>query len=128
MDHFSLINKTRDKTPPIPFRKIKDIVLGRSYELSLALITAKEARALTRLTKKKNAASNVLAFPLGERSGEIVLCPATARLQAKSYGYAPREFLAYLFIHGLLHLKGLRHGATMEKLERRVLKRFGFAS
>ena len=128
MQTFSLLNKTRGKSPRIPFRKIKDSVLGRSYELSLALITATEARALTKRLKKKDKASNVLAFPLGKNSGEVVLCPATARKQAKEYGYAPPEFLAFLFIHGLLHLKGLSHGATMEKLEQRLLKRFGFAS
>lgn len=126
METFSLLNNTRGKTPAIPFRKIKDGVLGSSYELSLALLTPAEARTLTRRTKKKNTASNVLAFPLGKRTGEIVLCPGTARAQAREYGYAPREFLAYLFIHGLLHLKGRHHGATMESEERRVLKRFGF--
>ena len=126
MQTFSLLNKTRAKVPAVPFRKIKDSVLGRSYELSVALISASEARALTRRLKKKDRASNVLAFPLGKKSGEVVLCPATARAEAAAYGYAPRDFLAYLFIHGLLHLKGLRHGATMEKLERRILKRFGF--
>ena len=33
MQTFSLLNKTRAKVPAVPFRKIKDSVLGRSYEL-----------------------------------------------------------------------------------------------
>lgn len=124
--NFSLLNATRGKTPRIPFARIATAVLGSSYELSVALLTPKAARALTRRVKNKNTASNVLAFPLGARHGEVILCPAQARAQAAEYGYAPRDFLAYLFIHGLLHLKGRRHGATMESEEQRFLKRFGF--
>ena len=127
-EHFSIRNKTSRVARDIPFKRMKDGVLGPSYELSVALISAREARALTRRMKKKNKASNVLAFPLGKDSGEIVLCPATARREAARYGMPPRDFLAYLFIHGMLHLKGRRHGATMEHEERRILKRYGFHS
>ena len=126
MNTFSLLNTTHGKTPAVPFKKIKESVLGTSYELSVALLTPAAARALTRRVKNKNTASNVLAFPLGVRHGEVILCPAQARAQAAEYGYAPRDFLAYLFIHGLLHLKGRHHGATMESEERRYMKRFGF--
>ena len=107
------------------FPKIKDAVLGRAYNLSLAFLSAAEMRAVTRKTKKKNKASNVLAFPLSKNSGEILICPATARMQCKAYGMSERVFVAYLFIHGLLHLQGLRHGVTMEREERRVMKTFG---
>lgn len=60
--------------------------------------------------------SNVLAFPLSPTSGEILIC----KQKAKPFT------VPYLFIHGCLHLKGLVHGATMEREERRFLKRFGF--
>lgn len=59
--------------------------------------------------------SNVLAFPLSKASGEILICKAAAK------PYSP----AYLFIHACLHLKGRKHGATMEREERRLLERFG---
>ncbi|MSR70526.1 hypothetical protein EXS62_00595 [Candidatus Kaiserbacteria bacterium] len=61
--------------------------------------------------------SNVLAFPLSKTSGEILICKAAA----KPYS------VGFLFIHATLHLKGLRHGATMEREEDRLLKRFGFS-
>ena len=61
--------------------------------------------------------SNVLSFPLSKTSGEILICKAAA----KPYT------VEFLFIHGLLHLKGLKHGAIMEGEESRLLKRFGFA-
>lgn len=36
-----------------------------------------------------------------------------------------RTYLAFLFIHGLLHLRGMDHGDTMEDEERRIMQQFG---
>ncbi|MDE2213364.1 MAG: rRNA maturation RNase YbeY [Patescibacteria group bacterium] len=121
---FSLINKTRGGIPRVPFEKIKNDILGRNYDLSAAFITRAQARAVTRRTKHKDKASNVLSFPLSPHSGEILICPAVARAQAPQYKKTYRAFLAELFIHGLLHLKGMRHGATMEHRERKIAAKF----
>lgn len=110
---------------PVQFEEIKQYVLGKRYDLSVAFLLPAEMRRVTRKTKKVNKASNVLAFPLSKTSGEILLCPDTARKQSSSYGMTPRVFLAYLFIHGCLHLRGLNHSVTMEREERRIMKRFG---
>src|SRR3989344_5223597 len=96
--NFSLLNKTRSKIPPIPFAKIKDAVLGRDYDLSLALITPQEARTVSRKTKHKDTPSNVLSFPLSKKSGEILICLGVARKQAPTYGLKYQTFLARLFI------------------------------
>ena len=112
----------------IPFKKIKDAVLGPRYDLSVAVITpaamrramkykklsSHEMRKVTLKTKKKDHVSNVLSFPLSKTSGEILLC----RAAAKPYT------VGYLFIHGVLHLKGLKHSATMDNAEKRLLSRF----
>lgn len=98
-------------------KKIKNAVLGRRYDLSVAFLTPAKMRAITLRTKKKNKVSNVLAFPLSPTSGEILICKAAAKPFS----------VEFLFIHGLLHLKSLKHGATMEREEDRLLKRFGFA-
>ncbi|MGH7141566.1 MAG: rRNA maturation RNase YbeY [Minisyncoccia bacterium] len=123
---FSLTNKTRSNIPAIPFERLKDTILGRGYELSLAFVTPKDARAITQKTKKKDKPSNVLAFPLSDRSGEILICPATARAEAPEYHCTPDVFLARLFIHGCCHLAGYRHSVTMEREESRIASRFGF--
>jgi len=34
------------------------------------------------------------------------------------------EFIIYLFIHGLLHLKGFAHGKKMEKEEEKIRLKF----
>jgi rRNA maturation RNase YbeY len=83
-------------------------------------------RAVTRKTKNKNRASNVLAFPLSKTSGEILICKETAKKEAPRWGMSQKAFVAYLFIHGLYHLKGYKHGATMERIEHRTFVKFGF--
>ena len=89
--------------------------MGRRYDLSVAFLSTTAMRKVTLRTKKKNHVSNVLSFPLSKTSGEILICKAAA----KPYS------VGFLFIHGLLHLRGLRHGVTMEHEEDRLLKRFG---
>src|SRR5262249_34419256 len=59
----------------------------------------------------------------GKKSGEIVICLDVARQQAPSYDLSYQDFCGLLFIHALLHLKGERHGPTMEKKERALLAR-----
>ncbi|MDO8552561.1 MAG: rRNA maturation RNase YbeY [bacterium] len=76
--------------------------------------------------KKKDYSPNVLSFPLGEYEGEIFLNVRKAEREAKAAGISARERVALLFIHGCLHLCGMKHGNMMEAEERRVLKRFGF--
>ena len=114
MANFSLINKTRVSLPPVPFKKIKEAVLPRTHELSLAFVDPAESRRVTKQTKHKDKVSNVLAFPLSKTSGEIIICPEGTG------DYT----IGYLFIHGLLHIKGMEHSATMDDAEERLLTRF----
>ena len=125
-DNFSLVNKTRTKVPRAPFSNIKKVVLGEDYELSTALLTESEMRKASVEGKHGDTAANVLSFPFSKTSGEILLCPATIRKQAKLYSKTPDDFLVYLFIHGLCHLKGHVHGVIMEDEESQIAKQFGF--
>ena len=96
------------------FKRLKKEVLGTKYDLSVAFLLPAEMRKVTKKTKKVDKISNVLAFPLSKTSGEILIC----RKVAIPYT------VPYLFIHGLYHLKGLKHGARMESAEQKLLKRF----
>jgi len=115
--HFSFVNKTRHTVSGVPFEKIKDAILGKKYDLSLAFVGPAESRRITKKSKKKDKVSNVLSFPLSKTSGEIIICPQAA----KPYS------VAYLFIHGLLHLKGHDHGGIMDSEELRFMRRFDIA-
>lgn len=91
------------------------------WELSLAFVGPKKARALNRSLRGKSYVPNVLAYRVGERHGEIIICPSIAKKQASDFLLPASCFLLLLFIHGALHLAGYRHGATMERTERALL-------
>jgi rRNA maturation RNase YbeY len=121
---FTLVNGTRGKIPRVPFSEMKKKVLGDAYDLSLILIGDKRSRTLNRTYRKKDHPTNVLSFPIGERIGEIYIAIPRVRIQAKKFDMRPDEFVGFLFIHGMLHLKGHLHGVTMEKLESKHLRAF----
>jgi len=104
--------------------RIKDAVLGKHYELSLVFVGDTRSRALNRAYRSKDKPANVLSFPLSHDAGEIFINPHRVEKEASRFDHSPRTFLIFLFIHGLLHLKGHSHGSTMEKTEQRLLKRF----
>ncbi len=105
---------------PAKFAKIKKAVLGEAYDLSFAFVTPAKMRQAMKYKKltpnelTKTKTSNVLSFPLSKHTGEILICKAAA----KPYT------VEYLFIHGLLHIKGLKHSDTMERTEDKILKKF----
>ncbi len=117
--------------PRIPFEKIAREILSepvptgkQGYELSLVVCGDSLARRVNRRYRKKDYAPNILSFPLGIYEGEIFLNVQAAAREAKKYGVPLKEHLALLFVHGCLHLKGLRHGRTMEATEQKVLRAF----
>jgi len=120
------IKKTiRGPAPRIPFERIAQKVLGNHYELSLVICGDRLAQRMNKAYRKKNYSPNVLSFPLSAREGEIFLNIPAVKRESKRYGNPLRERTALLFVHGCLHLKGLRHGRTMETTEKRVLREFG---
>lgn len=104
---------------------MKEKVLGKDYDLSLVFVGEQRSRTITRTYKKKDKVSDVLSFPLGEKEGEIVITPALAARQAKAFHTTPKKHIGFLFIHGLLHLKGYTHGSKMEHKERALRRDFG---
>ena len=121
---FSVVRKTRGTLPRVPFSRLKRAVLGEHYDLSLALVGPAESRRINRERRGKDSPANILSFSLSRDSGEIILCPAEARREAPERTLSYRAFIGLLFIHGLLHLKGLDHGSRMERKERAFCARF----
>jgi rRNA maturation RNase YbeY len=99
------------------YNKLKKDILGKKYSLSIAFISEKKSRAINKKYRKKDKPTNVLAFPLSKTAGEILLCKPVIRKEAKNFDKTFEEFLFYLVIHGMLHLKGMRHGSIMERAE-----------
>ena len=105
----------------IPFTRLKNTVLGRDFELSLVFIDNRLSRRLNSRYRGKNSPANVLSFPISPKTGEIFIDLVTARRELKNFEMPFEKFVAYLFIHGLLHLKGMKHGYTMEQTEKKLL-------
>jgi probable rRNA maturation factor len=107
------------------FELIKKAVLGSKYELSFVYISAQKIQELNKIYRKINKPTDILSFPLSKTSGEIFICKTEVKKMMAEFGRTYNNFLAFLFIHGLVHLKGYDHGPKMEKMEQKFRRKFG---
>ena len=114
-----------EKFSPTLWEKIKIEILGSNYELSLVFVSPKKIQELNRIYRNINKPTDILSFPLSKTSGEIFICKSAARKEAVKFDRAYENFLTFLFIHGLVHLKGYDHGDKMEKIEKKFRYKFG---
>ncbi|MCC7004862.1 rRNA maturation RNase YbeY [Candidatus Nomurabacteria bacterium] len=122
--NLTILNKTKSKLPRLPYLSVKNEVLGGKYELSLVFVGDTLSKKLNFKYRRKNKPTNVLSFPLNKTTGEIFINPNKAKKEAKFFGKSFNDFIAILFIHGLLHLKGMQHGSKMEGIEKKLAKKF----
>lgn len=123
-ENFSLINKTKGKLPSLPFVKLKDDILGKKYFLSVAYVNENISKRLNKTYRGKDKSTNVLSFRLHKNEGELVLCPAVIKREAKDFDKTFEKFLGFLVIHGMLHLKGMDHSVTMERQEKKYDQKY----
>jgi probable rRNA maturation factor len=121
---FAITRAASGKTPRVPFKRIKERVLGLSYNLSLVFIGDARMRSLNRAYRGRDATTDILSFPLDAEHGEMFISLNASRAKARERGMTESIYLAFLFIHGLVHLKGYDHGAAMERLEKRYCAHF----
>lgn len=124
-DNFEIKQESKGKLPRLPFVKMKNRVLGARYELSLVFASSSLSRKLNRTYRKKDKPTDVLSFPISKNSGEIFIDMKVAAREAKLFRKSPKNFIGILFIHALLHLKGYKHGSTMDKEEEKIRRIFG---
>ena len=111
-----------------------------AVELAVRLVPPAESRRLNRHYRGKDAPTNVLSFPASvdpavrpRPLGDVVICPAVLKREAREQGKSERAHWAHLLVHGVLHLVGYDHEADgdaqrMERREIAVLRRLGFAN
>lgn len=122
--NLTISRQTKGGIPNLPFLNIKEDILGKDYDLSVLFPTLDLAEELHIKWKKKPGPVNILSFPLDENEGEIIMTLSQARKEAKNFERSYHNHLIFLFIHGCLHLKGMTHGAKMEKEERIFYKKY----
>ena len=109
------------------------------HELSILLTTDEHIKYLNNNYRKKNKATNVLAFPAGDTMapvpeprplGDIVICGPVVAREADEQQKPLEEHWAHIVIHACLHLCGYDHeleseAERMEARERALLSEFG---
>jgi probable rRNA maturation factor len=93
----------------------------RAGDVTIVFIADERMADLNFRFRRKNRTTDVLAFPLTEKSapngrvqGEIYISLDQARRQAREYGITLGEELKRLVVHGTLHLLGYDHHRRAE--------------
>lgn len=120
----TITNTTKGKPPRLPFVYMKEAVLGKKYELGVSFLSPKKQKDINFKYRSINKTTNILSFPLTKTSGDITFDLAKVKRDAPLFDMSYPKFLKFLFIHGLLHLKGFDHSSIMEKQEQKFLKMF----
>ena len=113
-----------------------DAALGNDARgVSVSFITREEIRDLNARYRGVDAPTDVLSFPAPapfdlETLGDVAVCVEIAEEQAAEYGHSLRRELAFLVVHGILHLKGFGHATEegafeMERMQNEVLNSRG---
>ncbi len=119
-----ITNLTKGALPKAPFGVLAAKILSANYELSLTFVPPAKMRTFSQQYKGDPTHMNVLSFPISKISGEIIVCPATAKTEAKEFDHTYEQHLSYLVIHGMLHLAGYHHGSRMESAEKSWMEKY----
>lgn len=106
------------------FASMKNKVLGKNFELSLTFIGTARMKKLNFQYRKKNYVTDILSFNVDKNVGEIVINPDKSRQKAPLFERTFDNYLKFIFIHGLFHLKGFDHSSRMESEEEKIRKAF----
>ncbi len=123
---------------------LREEAFGRPAEISVSFIDNEQIRALNAEYRNKDAATDVLSFPLGEDGlydldeetgaaelGDIVISVERAMEQAEQYGHSLEREIGWLTVHSMLHLLGYDHetgeedARDMRRREETVLSSLG---
>lgn len=124
LEAHNLTVSTSGTLPCVPFLALKEKILGKRYELSIAFVTPARAQALNIAHRNKDYTPNTLSFSISKSAGEIVLCKSALRTEYKKFDMTYEKYLTYIIIHSMLHLKGMDHGRIMESKEKQLLAFF----
>jgi len=98
-----------------------------SPEITLAFVNNETIKELNQKFLKKNAPTDVLSFPVGERGadgkyylGDIIISVQKALDQSEAENHNLERELEILIIHGFLHLMGFEHSKGLEREEEKI--------
>ena len=98
-----------------------------NVEFNVIFVDSNTIHDINKTYRNVDRVTNVISFALEDNKtieldhrllGDIYICVERAEEQAKEYGHSFLRELAFLTIHGLLHLLGYDH---MEKEEEKIM-------
>ncbi len=101
-------------------------------EVSITFVENSKIKELNKIYREKDEITDVLSFPIDEELlGEVIISLPRAIEQAEDYGHSLRREVAFLMVHGLLHILGFNHKTDADKSEMReaeevLLEKHGF--
>lgn len=88
-----------------------------ALEVSILITNNQEIKALNAEYRQQDVATDVLSFTMdAEYLGDIVISMDKVLEQAEKYGHSVERELAFLTVHGLLHLLGYDHQVASDQL------------
>ncbi len=109
--------------------KAAEVAGVKDKEVAVVLVGENKMRNLNKQYRGKNKATDVLSFVAdgdNEELGDVVICVPRVKKQARKRGHSFERELAFLLVHGLLHLAGYGHekdnkAEEMEAQEKNIL-------
>lgn len=105
----------------------REVTMPSSWAtLSVVVVGDQSIQQLNQQYRQQSYIPDVLSFPYGQDGGEVVICYAQAKRQAAQKQVPLKRELAWLLIHGILHVMGYDHetardAKVMRPLEQTIL-------
>lgn len=102
-----------------------------TVEVNYAFVSPRQIHKLNRTFRQVDKVTDVLSFPDGDINpetncrfmGDVLICRAVARKQAKALGHSLAHEITFLQVHGTLHLFGYDHIDSADEVKMLGLQR-----
>lgn len=145
----SLKEKNRILIKEVISASAKELKKGENFELSIILLNNKKIQEINKKYRSINQETDVISFALEDNEednfdmffeegknpfprilGDIFISLDKAKEQADEYEHSFQRELAFLVVHGFLHLNGYDHQTEAEEkemfnLQEKILKEYG---
>jgi len=89
----------------------------RPGHLTCVFLSSSEMKRINFEFRKINKVTDVLTFESPDGPGELLFCMDQIKIQARGQRHSVSDELAYMFIHGVLHLMGYEHELSKKRGE-----------
>ena len=135
MDNVEIFNETNEEIkeleilkPLLEYARKKENLEDTELEFSVIIVDNKRIHEINKEYREIDRPTDVISFALEDNEeiefdhyrvlGDIYISIDKVREQAKEYGHSEKRELAFLTIHGFLHLLGYDH---MEPEEEKIM-------